>query len=45
MLSKYIGESEASVRRLFEKANLAAATSGGKPTIVFFDEFDSLAPR
>lgn len=39
LLSKYIGESEAEVRRAFEKA--ASST----PCILLFDEFDSLAPR
>ena len=39
MLSKFIGESEAAVRKTFDKARAA------KPCIIFFDEFDSLAPR
>lgn len=39
LLSKYIGASEQSVRQLFAKAKAAA------PCILFFDEFDSLAPR
>ena len=39
LLSKYIGASEAAVRETFEKARAA------RPCIVFFDEFDSLAPR
>lgn len=39
LLSKYIGESEAEVRRAFEKA--ASCT----PCVLLFDEFDSLAPR
>lgn len=39
LLSKYIGESEAEVRRAFEKA--ASST----PCVLLFDEFDSLAPR
>ncbi|KAF5302145.1 hypothetical protein FQA39_LY10480 [Lamprigera yunnana] len=39
LLSKYIGASEQSVRDIFEKAQSA------KPCILFFDEFDSLAPR
>ncbi|KAF4525027.1 hypothetical protein B566_EDAN016004 [Ephemera danica] len=38
LLSKYIGASEQAVRDLFDKANSA------KPCILFFDEFDSLAP-
>ena len=46
LLSKYIGESEASVRKVFEKAKSASAKDrGGRPTILFFDEFESLAPR
>ena len=39
LLSKYIGESEAAVGKTFEKARAV------KPCVVFFDEFDSLAPR
>ncbi|KAF2894156.1 hypothetical protein ILUMI_12010 [Ignelater luminosus] len=39
LLSKYIGASEQAVRNVFEKAQSA------KPCILFFDEFDSLAPR
>uniref|UniRef100_A0A8C4YBJ4 Peroxisomal ATPase PEX1 n=1 Tax=Gopherus evgoodei TaxID=1825980 RepID=A0A8C4YBJ4_9SAUR len=39
LLSKYIGASEQAVRDVFNRA-LAA-----KPCIVFFDEFDSIAPR
>lgn len=39
LLSKYIGASEAAVRELFEKAEAA------KPCIVFFDEFESIAPK
>ncbi|KAL4629882.1 peroxisome biogenesis factor 1 isoform X3 [Arapaima gigas] len=39
LLSKYIGASEQAVRDLFERAQSA------KPCILFFDEFDSLAPR
>ncbi|XP_048525467.1 peroxisome biogenesis factor 1-like isoform X4 [Dendroctonus ponderosae] len=39
LLSKYIGASEQGVRDVFVKAQLA------KPCILFFDEFDSLAPR
>lgn len=34
----YIGESEANVRRLFQRARDA------KPCLIFFDELDSLAP-
>ena len=39
LLSKYIGASEQSVRDTFERAQSA------RPCILFFDEFDSLAPR
>ncbi|RKF64450.1 Peroxisome biosynthesis protein PAS1 [Erysiphe neolycopersici] len=39
ILNKYIGASEKSVRDLFERAEAA------KPCILFFDEFDSIAPK
>ncbi|XP_056646462.1 peroxisomal ATPase PEX1 [Diorhabda sublineata] len=39
LLSKYIGASEQAVRDTFQKAQSA------KPCILFFDEFDSLAPK
>ncbi|KAF3707513.1 Peroxisome biogenesis factor 1 Peroxin-1 Peroxisome biogenesis disorder protein 1 [Channa argus] len=39
LLSKYIGASEQGVRHVFQRAQAA------KPCILFFDEFDSLAPR
>ena len=39
LLSKYIGASEQSIRDLFLRAE------GAKPSIIFFDEFDSIAPR
>ncbi|XP_059365717.1 peroxisomal ATPase PEX1-like [Carassius carassius] len=39
LLSKYIGASEQAVRDVFQSAQQA------KPCILFFDEFDSLAPR
>ncbi|RJQ21885.1 AAA family ATPase [Candidatus Woesearchaeota archaeon] len=39
LLSKWIGESEKAVREVFKKARQAA------PTIIFFDEIDSIAPR
>ncbi|KAJ3090325.1 Peroxisome biosynthesis protein pex1 [Quaeritorhiza haematococci] len=39
LLNKYIGASEKAVRDLFERAQAA------KPCILFFDEFDSIAPR
>ena len=44
LLSKYIGESEASVRKVFERARYYSKEKK-KPCIIFFDEFDSLAPR
>ena len=39
LLSKYVGESEKAVRETFRKAKQAA------PTVVFFDEIDSIAPQ
>lgn len=39
ILNKYIGASEKSVRDLFERA------SSAKPCVLFFDEFDSIAPK
>ena len=36
---RYIGASEAKVRELFERAQAA------RPCLIFFDEFESLAPR
>ncbi|XP_075778490.1 peroxisomal ATPase PEX1 isoform X8 [Pelodiscus sinensis] len=39
LLSKYIGASEQAIRDVFNRAQAA------KPCIVFFDEFDSIAPR
>ena len=38
LLSKYVGESERSLRDIFRKARQAA------PCIIFFDEIDGLAP-
>lgn len=35
----YIGESEANVRRVFQRARDA------KPCVIFFDELDSVAPK
>lgn len=39
ILNKYIGASEKSVRDLFDRAESA------KPCVLFFDEFDSIAPK
>ncbi|XP_075443466.1 peroxisomal ATPase PEX1 isoform X2 [Ascaphus truei] len=39
LLSKYIGASEQALRDVFTRAQAA------KPCILFFDEFDSIAPR
>ena len=39
ILNKYIGASEKSVRDLFDRASAA------KPCVLFFDEFDSIAPK
>lgn len=39
ILNKYIGASEQSVRELFDRATAA------KPCVLFFDEFDSIAPK
>ena len=38
LLDKYVGESERAVRTVFQRARDAA------PSIIFFDEFDALAP-
>ena len=38
LISKYVGESEKAIREVFRKAKMAA------PCIIFFDEFDSIAP-
>ncbi len=38
LLSKFVGESEKAIREVFRMAKLAA------PCIIFFDEFDSIAP-
>ena len=39
LLSKWVGESEKAVRMIFKKARQTS------PTIIFFDELDSLAPK
>lgn len=39
LLNKYVGESERAIRQVFERAALSS------PCIIFFDEFDSLAPK
>ena len=39
LISKYIGESERGIREVFKKAKQAS------PTILFFDEIDSLVPK
>ena len=39
LLSKWVGESEKAVRKIFHKARQTS------PTIIFFDEIDSIAPK
>ncbi|KAI0792948.1 P-loop containing nucleoside triphosphate hydrolase protein [Abortiporus biennis] len=39
LLNMYIGESEANVRRVFQRAKDA------RPCVIFFDELDSIAPK
>lgn len=39
LLSKWVGESEKAVRKVFQKARQSS------PTIIFFDEIDAIAPR
>lgn len=39
LLNQYVGQSEANIRELFDKARASS------PCIIFFDELDSLAPR
>ena len=39
LLSKFVGESEENIRLIFHKARQFA------PCVIFFDEFDSIAPR
>lgn len=38
IISKYVGEAEKTIRKLFEKARQ------NSPSILFFDEFDAIAP-
>ncbi|TDH70904.1 hypothetical protein CCR75_002923 [Bremia lactucae] len=39
LLDKYVGESERSVRQVFQRARASS------PCVIFFDELDALAPR
>ena len=39
LLNKYVGESEAAVRRLFHRARSSV------PVVIFFDELDALVPK
>ena len=39
LLSKWVGDSEKGIRKVFEKARQAS------PSIIFFDEIDAIAPR
>lgn len=39
LLNKYIGASEQAVREVFDRAQAA------RPCLLFFDEFDAIAPR
>ena len=39
LISKWVGESEKGIREIFKKARQSS------PTIIFFDEIDSIAPR
>ena len=43
LVSKYYGETERQIRDVFQEAERAAETSGN-PSIIFFDELDSMAP-
>jgi len=39
VFSKWVGESEKAIREVFRKGRMAA------PSVIFFDEFDSIVPR
>ena len=39
ILSKYVGDSEEAIRKVFQRAKLSA------PCIIFFDQFDALVPK
>ena len=39
LINLYVGQSEANVRRVFQRARDAA------PCVIFFDELDALAPN
>lgn len=49
LLNKYIGESEKSIRQLFQTAKEQASTQRGSGNntgvVIFFDEFEALAPK
>jgi peroxin-6 len=45
LLGSYVGESEANVRSMFDKARQLAGKNHPHGCVLFFDELDSLAPR